>query len=729
MSFKFTDAAHIVMQERLLLPGESPEDMFKRVATFVAGCEDPKDREYWQDRFYYLMSTCRGLPNTPALANAGNPRVPNQLSACFVVGTKDDMKYITQTLQDSSIIHKSGGGTGMCPSRWREKGATVASYHGIATGPMSFIQGYDNWLGKVSQGQMRPGASMATFNIHHNDIEEFIDSKLEEGSLPNYNISSLITDEFMQCLYNDDRYELRSVVDGRVLRKEKAHKIWDRMVGAAYATGDPGVVFVDTINRNHPIPGTNIDACNPCQPADALVLTQDGISTIGRVEVGDIIWSGSQWTTIINKVSRGTKDVYDYRTGTGFFRGTPNHRVVSNGEKIEVESTKFIDTAFGPVDMNSSHSLLNKNRATSSMIVSRIFVAHEEVFDITVDCATHTYWSGGLLVANCGEQPLMDYEACVLFSLDVSKYINISTGLVDEGQLRSDVITAVRFCDNVIELQDYPDVYWYPGKNGHPGNPIKEAVQMNRKIGIGPMGLSHAFVKKNLLYGSPESIEFAAYIKSFIKNAAADYSSELAKIRGCFGSWHKSIFAKEGVLRRNACLTSVNPDGTRSILANCSSGCEPSFAMAYKRKYYFKDGVKTDTSIDSMLVEHIAPIKEINPITYQYIKDQIIGTGSVQHLGQVPIRTRELFRGALEIPWQEHLAVQAALQNNGVDGAVSKTINLPNNATKADISEVYIKAYEYGLKGVTVYRNNCRSAEHQQFQIGTADVRCTSCQE
>lgn len=320
----------------------------------------------------------------------------------------------------------------------------------------------------------------------------------------------------------------------------------------------------------------------------------------------------------------------------------------------------------------------------------------EPVFDIHVP-GYHVFDANGIMVHNCGEQPLLPYEACNLGSINLARFVcavpaDRPVDRVDWHRLRETVHLAVRFLDNVIDASQYP----LPR--------ITETVQRNRKIGLGVMGWADMLYQLRIPYDSPEALSLAEEVMGFVQRESKAASAALAAERGPFPAYATSVYPARGEgPYRNATTTTIAPTGTLSILAGCSSGIEPLFALAFVRQVL--DGEK---------------LREVNPYVLDALREagldrddvleHITTRGSVRDLEEVPEAIRRVFVTAMDIAPVWHLTMQAAFQRH-TDNAVSKTVNLPSTATEDDIRAIYWMAYEEGCKGVTVYRDGCKASQ------------------
>jgi len=547
---------------------ETPDELMRRVSKAVSSAElqygDASSASIWEERFYEMLSTLRFLPNSPTLMNAGTPL--GQLSACFVLPVKDSIEDIFDAVKNMALIQRTGGGTGFSFSKLRPKGSVVSSTGGESSGPVSFMKIFDSATENIKQGGRRRGANMGVLRVDHPDILEFTTAKLEEGELRNFNLSVGITDAFMDALETDAEYELKDPRSGDVSARISAKNVFKKIAECAWRTGDPGALFLDTINRSHPLRGLG-----------------------------------------------------------------------------EIESTN-----------------------------------------------------------PCGEVPLLPYESCNLASVNLSVMLRDNEASLDWERLGEAVRYGVRFLDDVIDVNRFP---------------VRETAEMtksNRKIGLGVMGFAEMLIKLGISYNSAEAADFAEKLMSFIYDEAFRASAELARERSVFPNWEKSVYAERGVRLRNATLTSIAPTGTISIIAGTTSGIEPLFGLAYERKNVLRG--ETLYEINPLFLEYCMKSGINSREFHERLMPELIRTGRISDTEGVPEDLKRLFTTALEIPYGQHIRIQAAFQKH-VDNSVSKTVNMPESVSVADVEKAYLDAYRLGCKGITVFRYGSR--RQQVLEIGS----------
>lgn len=812
-------------------PIETPGQLFRRVATFIASAEkkwgaDDETIKYYEDAFYEIMTSFEFLPNSPTLMNAGTEL--GQLSACFVIGVPDDIDGIFDAVKYAAVIHKSGGGTGFAFSYIRPRGDFVKSTAGIASGPLSFMSAFDNATDIIRQGGRRRGANMGVLHIWHPDIEEFITAKQTSGVLENFNVSVAVDDSFMKAVEEDGDYELINPRTMKPVRTVKARSLFKLIAYSAWKSAEPGILFIDEINRKNPTPKFEIHATNPCLVGDTLITTNDGLVEIQKLHnpyrvmgmdnnYHKISWAGETGEKKVFRVTTeagyevsATEDHKFYVIGSGWkplkelkkgdklvlqskgqFGTTKIDKdialmlgwLIGNGrikdvkplvvDKNEVpaaifgagkESVKYFLSAlfgsngsvrgnkvkgvsirlashsikllkqvqllllqFGIYSKISQHELIisktsmlrfmkeigfcvsSKNAKFEKMKPVEIYgdevgnavksiemIGIKKVFDAT-EPTTHSFFANGILVHNCGEVPAPDFESCNLGSINLAKFVEIDWSKtpwkkkINWSRLRYVVRLAVQFLDNVVELNNYPIPQ------------IKERTLYHRRIGLGIMGFAKMLTKIGIRYDSEDAYAIASEIMKFITDEARKMSHEMGRARGSFPGFNESTWAQKYDAMRNATVTSIAPTGTISMIANTSSGIEPLFALAYIKTVM--DGTKLYYSDE--VFEHILKVRGL--YTPELMK-KVVESGTIQEMEEIPKEIRNVFVIAYDIKPEAHVKIQAAFQKY-TDLAVSKTINLPFDATVEDVEKAYMTAWKLKCKGITIYRDGSRGEQ------------------
>ena len=570
--------AEVVAKKRYFLKNDSNEvvedapAMFRRVADAIASVEKQYgkldiDVSLTSNEFYTIMSNLDFVPNSPTLMNAGTKQ--GTLSACFVLPLEDSMEGIMKAAHDTAMVQKFGGGTGFALSNLRPKGDRIKTTHGISCGPIEVLKTLSRVSSMITQGGKRDGANMAVMDIHHPDILEFINCKAVEGEIHNFNISVGVTDDFMKAVKAGTNYPLINPRTKEIVEELDARDVFSKIVYGAWRNGEPGMIFLDAVNRD-------------------------------------------------------------------------NH-------------------------------------------------------------VSDTY--GRMIATNpCGEQPLLGNESCNLGSINVANFftetqfsdssepsLNWRESL-DWSELGKVVKIATRFLDNVIDANYY-------------ATPEIEAMtKATRKIGLGVMGFADLLIRLRIGYDTESGRHVGKTIMGFIRDVSDKESEKIAEERGAFPAWDTSDYAESGQKFRNACRLTVAPTGTISMLADTSSGVEPTFALAWKKmnilegetlyyvnKYFQRDAEKYSFYSDSLM-------------------DHISNGGSIKDRTDVPVWVKEVYTTAMDISPEAHVGMQAAFQN-ACDSGISKTINFANDATLEDVYTAYMLAWESACKGITVYRSGSRNKE------------------
>lgn len=364
-------------------------------------------------------------------------------------------------------------------------------------------------------------------------------------------------------------------------------------------------------------------------------------------------------------------------------------------------SVAMTDVFMQAVEKNENYDLIEPS---SGNVISSLNAS--EVFEKVIDLAWHNGEPGVLFIdkankANttpqlgdfeatnpCGEQWLLPYESCNLGSINLGNFV--VDGAVDYKRLEKIIRTATCFLDNVIDCNVFP----IPE--------IGEMTLKTRKIGLGIMGLHDMLIQLAIPYGSEEGRTLAGNIMQFVRDISGAESEELAKIKGSFPAFDAEI--NTYAPRRNAALTSIQPTGTVSMIADCASGCEPYFSIVMVK--HVMDGDKL-----LMVNKHFEKIARAEGFYTDAIMEKVAESGTVVGHDEIPVKWQEVFRTAQDISPEDHIRMQGVLQNSGVDSSISKTINLPNSATREDVKYSYLSGYKLGCKGLTVYRDGSRDTQ------------------
>ncbi|MBI2426918.1 MAG: vitamin B12-dependent ribonucleotide reductase [Candidatus Kerfeldbacteria bacterium] len=569
--------AMTVLEKRALLKDENgtvietPAELFRRTAELIAspekryGKSDADVREL-ADKFTGMMSRLEFISGQ-ALRNSKDPHLT--LSACLVLPIDDSIDAIMQAIHENVVSHKSTIGTGFNFSKVRSRNTVVGSTGEVAAGPVAFLKAMNETQGTIRTKGGRKQGAMAILNVDHPDIEEFIQAKDAPGELDHFNISVGATDAFMDAVKNDADWNLVDPHSKEVVKTIKARGLFRTIAQHAWVSGDPGMIFLDPVDRDNPTPTLGkLDATNPC-----------------------------------------------------------------------------------------------------------------------------------------GEQPLLPYETCNLGSVVLSRMVAETRPghyELDWEKLKETVHLGVRFLDNTIDVNTFPL------------DKIRDMTTANRRIGLGVMGFADLLVQLEIPYNSEEAVQLAEEIMEFVNQEAHDASEAIAKEKNSFPNFNVSTWVADREAMRNSAVTTIAPTGYTSIVAGCSSGIEPIFALAFQQKGSM--GGHDQTYINDMFEE----VARREGFYSDELMQKIGEKGDCQGLFEVPERWQRVFVTSHHIAPEWHVRIQAAFQKH-TDNAVSKTINFPNAATVEDIEKVYMQAWDSACKGVTIFRDGSKNGE-QVLHIGTKEA-------
>jgi ribonucleotide reductase alpha subunit len=545
----------------------------------------------------------------------------------------------------------------------------------------------------------RRGATLLLLADWHPDIFEFINAKRESGRLTNANVSVAVSDALMQAVKDDADWDLQfpdtedpeydTLWDGdlkqwvdtghpvRTYRTVKARELWSAITAAAHASGEPGVLFLDRCNAMSNTWYTRkIVGCNPCVVGSTLVDTIDGQIPIKDVKPGTRIRTLDGYHTVAAVYDNGAKPIWRVRFSNGVdVNCTKDHRfwTCRHGRFVWVEASELDlrDTVFS-----------FKNGEENVVFVKGAYPTgnKENVYDLS-EPVTHSYVANGVVVHNCGEQPLAANAVCNLGAINLARFVE--DGEVKWGDLSEAISTAVRFLDDVIDVTPY----FFDDQ--------MKAQLEERRIGLGVMGLAEYLIRLGLRYGSQDAADAVDKLFRFIAIAAYRQSVLIVDDKCAFPLFDKDRFLESGYMKkmpgsictevangwiRNAALLTCAPTGSIGTMVGTSTGIEPYYSWSYTRK--------------SRLGTH----EERVPVYEEWCK---------AHPNE-PLP--DYFATAMDLTPEEHIRMQAAIQR-WVDSSISKTINLPATATVEDVSKAYRLLYETGCKGGTVFRDGCRDEQ------------------
>lgn len=906
----------------------TPTDMHHRLAKEFARIEKKYPNPLSEDEIFNLLDKFKFvIPQGSPMFGIGNDYFTQSLGNCFVIESPyDSYGGILKSDQELVQLMKRRAGVGLDISNIRPKGLATKNAAKTTDGIGIFMERFSNSCREVAQSGRR-GALMESISINHPEVETFINIKKNKTKVTGANISVRITDEFMNAVKNNEPFTLKWPVDSKsptITKIIQAKDLWGQIIDSAWLCAEPGILYWDNIIKNSPAdiyakkyPNFKTQSTNPCQPEWATLLTPNGIRQMKDINIGDIIWSGKRWTNVTNKVCTGIKPIYAYNTRAGTFYGTENHRVVSNGSKIEVNDADSIDFCLGDKEIiaptldphhiidgliigdgmmhkasnnaivlligendqdyfnseikdfiiesrfgitkkawnvktsikhlvktyerqvpteylqgtiqykcgflrglytangsiagnritlkaasikiiedvqqmlssigidsyytvNKSHEvefengiyecresydlnigtlygrqqfrkligfiqkdkidrmnkscnveISNKSPKLSYEIVETKFIGDDLVYDITVDAAEHTYWTGGLLVSNCGELPL-GLDSCRLLVVNLLSFVDnpFTKKAKFNFPLYKDVcIKAQRLMDDLIDLEIekinkiVDKIKLDPEPKSVKDIELKlweqflESCKMGRRTGTGITALGDCLAALNIKYGSKESIDVTDSIYNKLMIETYRSSSIMAKERGPFPIFDTSlevghpfishVLSQDKELkklyknygRRNISLLTTAPTGSVSTMTQTTSGIEPVFMLSYIRR---KKHNPSDKNAKIDFTDALGDSWQEFTVYHHGVKKWMEITGETDI-------TKSPYFGATsnEIDWEASVELQAIAQKS-IDHSISKTCNLPENATKELVSQVYMKAWEMGCKGFTVYRDKCR---------------------
>ena len=670
---------------------EQPEDLFERVARNVAQpAKNYEEEDFEEEAKLYeeLMVGLEFMPNSPTLMNAGAEL--QQLSACFVVHPEDDMDSIFNAVHDAAKIFQTGGGVGYPFHLMRPKGDPVSSTGGIASGSMTFQQVFDTMCGTIKQGGKRRGAQMGIMRVDHPDILRFITAKRKEGNLSNFNISVGLTEEFMEAVKNDEEF---TFINPR--------------------SGEPHEVTQHTAQFYNKDEEWYPQAAGSDQGKDDNFWRDFAATFPDEIDEYDINLEPGEEMTL------PARFIFDCMVDGAWRNGEPGfYNYTESNKKHSFDVEKHPEKKIEATNPCAEQPLMNYEACNLGHVNLSLMVEKREQDDRGKQFDNY--------VENEWGHSLEDYR-----ELDEDTRDEVMQEFLDEA-LRKDRMEEVarigtRFLDNVVDMSDFPL------------QEIEETVDNHRKVGLGLMGFHQMLIQVGIEYGSEESIAAAKEIQRLLTKWSVEESNRISEYRGNFGEWEKSKWAnptehpewfrkmtggkdpedfEDGYDLRNHNTVTIAPTGTTSMLGNTSGGCEPIYQVAYYKN------VAKDIQGEDMLVEfddYFLRALEANDVDVEKVKREVQERmennewEGVQQLSDdvIPQKAKRLFKTTNRVAPDEHVDIQAAFQEHNHSG-ISKTCNFPNSATREEVKDAYLRAYEKGIKGMTVYRDGTRDTQVMQ---------------
>lgn len=634
-------------------------------------------------------------------------------SNCYVLPSpEDNLESIYDINKKMARVFSMGGGVGITIDNLRPKGAKVHNGAHTSTGAVSFLNVF-NTTGEVVGANGRRAAIMVALDCNHPDIEEFLHIKEENNKLSAMNISIKFTRNFMEAVQNNEDVTLYFLAKdtGEVSTKViNAKKFWDDFCKVNWDYGDPGCIFIDRVRDWNMLSGYDnylINVSNPCLRGDTEILTDKGYYPIKKLAGSTVkVWNGMAWSEVTPKVTGVNQQMMRVEFSNGsVVECTPYHKwKLDDG----TEEGTFIQTAFlnvgdtlykfklppvaPPSLTNSDNDHITVTSISSTSRADVVYCLNEPML--------HTFIANGVLTGNCSEFFGNDYSACNLGSLNLYHFVD--SPFTPEATFNFDKFkTAVKVAINALNaVLDY-------GYNRQPFDENRKCITDWRQIGLGVFGYADMLVAMCQRYGNRDAIRLTADVFSTMQEMAIHESAILAAKDGPFKQYDYNKTAASAMFRslpddlqyavkrmglRNGALLSIAPSGSISLLAGrYSGGCEPLYKLYYERTSHKMEDSGKSFKIYSKSIEDLLKFNNLPlDLTTEEIEEKFPWVIESQ---QIPIADR--------------VSTQSVMQMF-IDNAISSTVNLPEDATPEDISNVYMSAYLNGCKGITVFRDNCK---------------------
>jgi len=701
------------------------EEICDRVVNYICDDQSEEGRNY-NKRMKDLLKSKKFIPNSPCWINSGTDM--KNLFACYVIDLKDNMNSIMDAAKRMAMIMKEGGGVGVSLTPIRAEGSRVGGEDSnrTASGPISFLKVFDAVVGAVKSAGVRRGAALANLKTGHPDLIKFIKCKEDQNQINNFNLSVAITDAFMEDVIQNRHTVWAKDENDRCYT---AAEIYDMIVEHMWNNGEPGVQFIDTVNN---VDGkytgrpefrefnTGIEVSNPCVTGNTVLMTKEGNFPIEELVGKEVqVWNGDSWSKPVVPFSTGINPIVKVTIKTYQLRSDPNDDNFDPNNDGDRDITLFCTPYHKFILAHSMQRVKAEDLKGGEELLSPNCPGYDDRDYYISDVE----WLGGeaptycltepdnhamtlicdgvpVLTSQCGETFLKPNEACNLASINLYHFVNPFWKGKDENkdmalrqELKQTVEDAVEFLNKMLDKSETP----FPE--------INEVVKQFRKVGLGVMGLADYLSAKGIVYGSPEAVHEAADVFAFISKTAEEYS------------------LRKGY--KNATLTVQAPTGTTGLVGEVSTGIEPHFLRCWTRhslkmgdllmypkslRDYIVSGRDNCRTSDHNYMCWVGLERAMKNSDMEKFSNLVEGREYYTDDHSISNEIKRYWPTAHEVTPKQHLAMLAAIQRH-VHNSVSKTINLPHDATVDDVRELITTAWRSGCKGFTCYRDGSRDSQ------------------
>ena len=739
-----------IIADRYLQEGETEDDMYRRVAKFLANT----DQEL--EDYYKVMSEMLFLPNTPTLVNAGSNR-EGGFSACYVLPVEDNIDGIYKTLKDMALIHKAFGGTGFNFSNLRPKGDLIKSTGGKATGPVGFIKLFDANSGAIKQGGHREGGNMGILNVSHPDIENFVEAEFDH-----FNLSVGISNEFMHAVVNGLEWPL--AFGSKIYKYVDAKTLFRYICKSAWKSGNPGLVFLDRIQKDNPIKGTVLDTTNPCIVGDTLITTVEGdipIKDLVGMDI-DVYCIGDDYKLTIStarniRMTKNNTSLVKVDTTKGIVICTPDHKFYTrNRGYIEasklVQSDKVVALNKAPKNQRYSKVYLTGNSADGVIAEHRFVAQHyygnldgKNVHHIDNNPLNNSFSNLGVMTH--GEHSKLtnnghinwcnqDSETGMFVSkIDKKeKEWNNALGVHPIGvNMKLIEVIPLSYTEDVYDME-VDQYHNYIANHVVIHNCGEQPLLPYESCNLGSVNLAKMTnvdvrgtpIVDWMLLGDTvriaiDMLDTIISVNQYPLDEVREKTLDTRKIGLGVMGWHDMLIymnlaydSQEALTLAEEVMGFITDHATE--YSNQMGNEINVFPMWGNSTWYDQDKPMRNAALTTIAPTGTLSIiaecsSGIEPVyEWEYVRKVEAGTFVEKHPTKDLAEVNELMDTAHDIDWRAHVRMQAVFQKH-VHNAVSKTINMKKSCTVGDVMSAYLMAFDTQCKGITIYRDGSREEQ------------------